>query len=122
VQTEVLTVDTLPSLPALALLNMSNCGLRHVSEGALALLPALQRLDLSANLLAVVPASLVMPCPRLRHLNLARNKLARGPRLRLSLLHDLDISSNALQVPFFLFLPTRHPLRPDSSRDFFLNS
>ncbi|CAB3388166.1 Hypothetical predicted protein, partial [Cloeon dipterum] len=97
VQTEVLTVDTLPALSALSLLNMSRCGLRHVSEGALSALPALQRLDLSANELAVVPASLVVPCPRLRHLNLARNKLVRGPKLILSLLHDLDVSSNALQ-------------------------
>ncbi|XP_065334441.1 toll-like receptor 3 [Cloeon dipterum] len=97
VQTEVLTVDTLPALSALSLLNMSRCGLRHVSEGALSTLPALQRLDLSANELAVVPASLVVPCPRLRHLNLARNKLVRGPKLILSLLHDLDVSSNALQ-------------------------
>ncbi|XP_059488133.1 uncharacterized protein LOC132203969 [Neocloeon triangulifer] len=97
VQMEVLMVDTLPSLPALAVLNMSHCGLRHVSEGALSPLPALQRLDLSNNLLSVVPASLVVPCPRLRHLSLARNKLVRGPKLRLSLLHDLDVSSNALQ-------------------------
>ncbi|XP_063381179.1 protein artichoke-like [Cydia fagiglandana] len=97
----VVVLDTLGSLPRLAVLSLRENALEAVRRRALASTPALEELDLTRNRLAILQPEQFRALRRLRVLRLATNQLRGVPpgAFAGTLLEALDLRDNRLSSP-----------------------